>query len=376
MDKIFAVLLAGGASERMGFNKLLLPINGKSALERSLEAMLGSKNKPHRTVIAASGDCAQEAERLSRLYDGVTVAHGGATRGASARNALGMLYDDQGVVAIHDAARSLLSPEVFDSAVNSALAYGCGVAAIPVRDTLRDAEGNAVPREGLYAVQTPQAFNLARIRAAYEKAAKEGREYTDDLGVWLATGYPAHYSKGDIVNQKLTYPEDVAFFALASYKGARIGMGEDTHRLVEGRKLVLGGVEIPFEKGLLGHSDADALTHAVIDALLGAAALGDIGAHFPDTDGAYRDIRSLELLAQTARLIDAAGYTLGNIDATVTAQRPKLAPFIGQMRENIAETLGCGVAPVSVKATTTEGMNDEGRGLCITARAICMLNVK
>ena len=376
MDKVYAVLLAGGSSERMGFNKLLIPINGKTAIERSLEAMLGSKSKPCRTIIAASAACAQEAERLAHMYDSVAVTHGGTTRGASARNALDALYDDQGVVAIHDAARSLLSAHVFDAAVNSARIYGCGVAAIPVRDTLRDADGNVVAREGLYAVQTPQAFNLARIREAYEKAANESREYTDDLGVWLAAGHRAHYAKGDIVNQKLTYPEDVAFFTLASNKETRIGMGEDTHRLADGRKLILGGVEIPFEKGLLGHSDADALTHAIIDALLGAAALGDIGAHFPDTDSAYRDIRSLELLERTAHLIDAAGFIPCNIDVTVTAQRPKLASYIALMRENIAQTLGCDVSRVSVKATTTEGMNDEGRGLCITARAVCMLNVK
>lgn len=136
---------------------------------------------------------------------------------------------------------------------------------------------------------------------------------------------------------------------------------------------MLGGVEIPYEKGLLGHSDADALAHAVTDALLGAAALGDIGGHFPDTDGRYKDIRSLELLARTAGLLRERGYAVGNVDATITAERPKLAPHIGEMRNNIARTLGCDVSRVSVKATTGEGMNDEGRGNCITARAVCTI---
>lgn len=139
----------------------------------------------------------------------------------------------------------------------------------------------------------------------------------------------------------------------------RIGCGEDTHILTENRKLILGGVDIPYEKGLLGHSDADVLLHAVTDALLGAAALGDIGRHFPDTDERYRGISSLTLLSAAYEKIRSAGYAVGNIDATIIAQRPKLAPYIDAMRANIAAALGVSTAAVSVKATTTEGMNAE-----------------
>ncbi len=373
MDKVYAVLLAGGASERMGKNKLLLPINGKTPLARSLEAVLSAANRPARVVIVAAGACMDEAERLAANYPDVVVTAGGSTRGESARNALRALGEEEGVVAIHDAARCLMSAAAFDAAVESARRYGCGVAAIPVRDTVRDARGTAVSRQGLYVVQTPQAFDVKRIREAYALAAREGSAYTDDLGAWLAAGNEARFSKGDLMNQKLTYPEDVPFFEKASRGNLRVGIGEDTHRLVEGRRLVLGGVEIPYEKGLLGHSDADALAHAVTDALLGAAALGDIGGHFPDTDGRYKDIRSLELLARTAELLRERGYAVGNVDATITAERPKLAPHIGEMRNNIARTLGCDVSRVSVKATTGEGMNDEGRGNCITARAVCTI---
>lgn len=373
MDKVFAILLAGGLSERMGYNKLLTLLNGKTPIERALEAINAGKNKPVMTIIAASEDCAFAAEKLAGSYDNVTITRGGNTRGESARNALAMLYNEQGVVAIHDAARCLLTPAVFDDAVDCARLYGCGVAAIPVRDTLREADGTAVPREMLYAIQTPQAFDLVRIREAYERAAKQNREYTDDLGAWLAAGYRAHYSAGNIINQKLTYPEDLAFFSGAVRKSSRIGMGEDTHRLVEGRRLVLGGVEIPYDKGLLGHSDADVLTHAVVDALLGAAAMGDIGRHFPDTDDRYKNICSLEILAQTAKMIFDAGYAVGNIDATVTAQRPRLSAYVEDMRKNYARVLACDINKINIKATTTEGMNDEGRGLCVTARAVCML---
>ena len=153
----------------------------------------------------------------------------------------------------------------------------------------------------------------------------------------------------------------------------RIGQGIDYHRLVEGRRLILGGVEIPFEKGLDGHSDADALLHAVCDALLGAAGLGDIGRHFPDTDPAYRDRESLFFLGEVRKKIEAAGWSVGNIDATLLLQRPKIAPYADKMRSNIAETLGINIQKVSVKATTTEGMNAEGRGEGVSVQAVALL---
>ena len=153
----------------------------------------------------------------------------------------------------------------------------------------------------------------------------------------------------------------------------RIGMGYDVHRLTEGRKLIVGGVEIPYEKGLLGHSDADVLLHAVMDALLGAAALGDIGKHFPDTDPAYRGISSRELLSRTGRLLEENCFFVENIDATIIAQAPKMRPYIDAMRQNIADTLGIEVCQVNVKATTEEGLGFTGTGEGISAQAVCLL---
>ena len=153
----------------------------------------------------------------------------------------------------------------------------------------------------------------------------------------------------------------------------RIGMGYDVHRLTEDRKLVLGGVEIPYEKGLLGHSDADVLLHAVMDALLGAAALGDIGKHFPDTDPAYKGISSILLLKHVGGLLRSNGWKIGNIDATVIAQRPKLAPYIRNMCENIAEALDIDIDQINVKATTEEGLGFTGEGLGIASNAICIV---
>lgn len=153
----------------------------------------------------------------------------------------------------------------------------------------------------------------------------------------------------------------------------RIGMGYDVHRLTEGRDLILGGVKIPYEKGLLGHSDADVLLHAVMDALLGAAALGDIGKHFPDTDPEYEGISSIRLLEHVGRLLDEKGYVIENIDATIIAQRPKMRPYIDQMRENIAEALKIETDQVNVKATTEEGLGFTGSGEGISSQAVCAL---
>lgn len=153
----------------------------------------------------------------------------------------------------------------------------------------------------------------------------------------------------------------------------RIGIGYDAHRLVKGRKLVLGGVEIPYEKGLLGHSDADVLVHAINDALLGAAALGDIGVHFPDTDPEYKDIQSILLLKRVGEMLKREGFGVVNIDSVICAERPKLSPYIDKMRENIAQALNISKDKVSVKATTTEGMGFEGRGEGISAQAVCLI---
>ena len=153
----------------------------------------------------------------------------------------------------------------------------------------------------------------------------------------------------------------------------RIGMGYDVHRLTEGRDLILGGVKIPYEKGLLGHSDADVLLHAVMDALLGAAALGDIGKHFPDSDPAYKGISSLKLLEHVGELLEREGYTVGNIDATIIAQRPKMAPHIPVMRKNIAEVLRIEESQINIKATTEEGLGFTGSGEGISSQAVCLL---
>ena len=153
----------------------------------------------------------------------------------------------------------------------------------------------------------------------------------------------------------------------------RVGMGYDVHKLVEGRKLIMGGVEIPYEKGLLGHSDADVILHAIMDALLGAAALGDIGKHFPDTDDKYKGISSIKLLKEVGKLINKSGYTIENIDATIIAQKPKMAPYIEEMRKNISDALNISINQINIKATTEEGLGFTGKCEGISSQSICLL---
>ena len=371
------ILLAAGASSRMGQPKLALPFGGRTALEHALLAFLQMEDSPVLEIILAVSPQTQDlAAGLANQYGAllpIRVCMGGATRGDSVFQALQLARGD--VVCIHDGARCLVSWSVIQASIQAARAQGSGVAAIPCRDTLWQADGAAtLPREGFCAAQTPQSFSRARLVAAYEDAQKAGVAATDDAAIYSRLYGPVTFSAGDLANQKLTVPEDIPLFAtLLSPPAPRLGYGEDTHRLVAGRPLVLGGVTIPFHLGLLGHSDADALAHAAMDAMLGACALGDIGKLFPDTDPQYAGICSLTLLTQVLRRTLAQGYALSNLDATIVAQQPKLAPHIPAMRAKLAAAMACGQERISIKATTPEGCGPEGALESITVRCVCSM---
>lgn len=377
MKDTSVILLAAGASSRMGQPKLALPFGGRTALEHALLAFLQVEDSPVLEIILAVSPQTQDlAAGLANQYGAllpIRVCMGGATRGNSVFQALQLARGD--VVCIHDGARCLVSWSVIQASIQAARAQGSGVAAIPCRDTLWQADGAAtLPREGFCAAQTPQSFSRARLVAAYEDAQKAGVAATDDAAIYSRLYGPVTFSAGDLANQKLTVPEDIPLFAtLLSPPAPRLGYGEDTHRLVAGRPLVLGGVTIPFHLGLLGHSDADALAHAAMDAMLGACALGDIGKLFPDTDPQYAGICSLTLLTQVLRRTLAQGYALSNLDATIVAQQPKLAPHIPAMRAKLAAAMACGQERISIKATTPEGCGPEGALESITVRCVCSM---
>lgn len=383
--KFGAVLLAAGNSTRMGGSrsKVLEELGGRPALCRSLEVLDRCPLIGEICLVCREQDRADMLPLTSGLNTPVRVVPGGAQRQDSVEQGVEALTGPWEYVAIHDGARPLVTDEVLAAVCRDAMAHGAATAAVPSKDTckLADEAGfvAATPaRDRLWAVQTPQAFSLVLYRKALEKARAAGQSYTDDCQLIEAAGGSVKLTMGDYRNIKLTTPEDL--LAARAYLGGeggkktvRIGYGYDVHRLVEGRKLILAGVEVPFEKGLLGHSDADVIAHAVADALLGAAALGDIGHLFPDTDPRYAGADSLKLLGEVCRLLREKGFSIGNIDATLLAQRPKIAPHIVQMRENLAAACGIAVDQVSVKATTEERLGFTGREEGMAASAVCLL---
>lgn len=380
---VYAVILAAGSGQRVGglVNKIYLPLAGKPLLEHTLLAFLEAGCFSGYLVVVRPGEEAQADAVASRVLGkgNYSLVPGGGERQDSVKNALDALPEDARYVAVHDAARCLVSARLIRRCVASALEYGSGVAACFAVDTVKEVAEERIlatlPREKLALAQTPQVFLVEELKAAHDDAAAHGYRGTDDASLLERMGHQPHLVEGESRNLKVTHPED---FALASAlfshpQSPRMGMGYDVHRLVPGRKLVLGGVEIPHTLGLLGHSDADVLLHAIMDALLGAANLGDIGHLFPDTDPAYKDASSLALLEEVGMRIRAAGYTLSNLDATLALEAPKIAPHRDAMRKNIASALAAPLDAISVKATTTEGLGFVGRKEGAAAYAVCCL---
>ncbi len=373
--KIYAVIGAAGSGKRMAapLPKQFLKIGGKTMLEKTAEKFFTS-SAVDQIVIVTGADYTELCRRLFaiEIKEGrLHVVTGGEERQDSIYSGIKCLKDHgaeaDSIVLIHDGVRPYVSKALIEAVAEAAVKTGAAIPAVAPKDTIKHSQQGTLDRSQLFCVQTPQAFQFALITRAYEKAASEGFYGTDDAGLVERLGQEVSIVPGEYTNLKITTPEDLQM-------ETRIGTGYDVHRLTEDRKLILGGVEVPFEKGLDGHSDADVLVHALMDAMLGAAALGDIGKLFPDTDEAYRGISSLRLLEEVGKRLAEEGYSLGNADVTVVCQRPKLAPFIGQMRENIAKTLKVPESKISIKATTTERLGFTGRGEGISAEAVCLLN--
>ena len=382
--KVSAVLVAAGSSTRMGFDKLSFDLGGETVLHRSIRAFAQCPLVDE-IILVAGSNRAFAQQQAADCAKPVCVVAGGATRAESAKN--GVLAASGALVAVHDAARPFVGQQVITAALEAAARCGAAAPAVPVKETIKAAvrgNGKTVPedcfvhatpdRSTLYAVQTPQCFDRAAYLAALEELdAEKARLVTDDCSLFELTGHPVQLTEGDYANLKITTREDLPRPEQKEEHKMRIGHGYDVHRLVEGRKLILGGVEVPFEKGLLGHSDADVLAHAVMDAVLGAAALGDIGQHFPDNDPVYSGADSLKLARRVAEILKEHGFRIENIDATLLCQRPKLAPHIPAMRRNLADAFGLPVDAVSVKATTEEHLGFTGEGLGIAAHAVALI---
>ena len=389
--KVAVIIAAAGRGRRMGgpVPKQFLKIGGEPVLLKTLKAFEAAEEID--SIFIVTGEDHLDHCRDMAHNNGITklagVVKGGKERQDSVYNALGDVAEscpDTEYVLIHDGARPFVSRAVVQNVLKGAASSGAAVACVPMKDSLRQiqrsAEGErssgntaaaegfrksrAVDRSEYFAVQTPQGFRLTELLHAYEKAMDEGWYGTDDASIAERAGIKVRIVDGDYGNIKITTKEDLPM----EY---RVGTGFDVHKFEEGRKLILGGVDIPYEKGLAGHSDADVLVHALMDALLGAAALGDIGRHFPDTDQRYKGISSLKLLEHVGILLADEGYSIGNVDVTVIAQAPKIAPHIEEMRDNIAEILKLEKSRINIKGTTTERLGFTGRKEGIAAEAVC-----
>ena len=377
----YAIILAGGSGSRMGagMNKVLMPLDGETVIARSLRAFAGMVDGM--ILVSRSEDMQQMQLAAEQAGIDVRIVAGGATRQESVWNGLCALSEACTHVMIHDGARCLVDKATIERCKASVFECGTGVAAIPVIDTIKETDAEELvvstpDRSALRAVQTPQGFSLEIIREAHRKAQEAGFIGTDDASLVERLNIPVRLTLGDRRNIKLTTPEDMQMaeaFLHNDFPALRIGQGYDVHRLVEGRDLILCGVKVPHHLGLLGHSDADVALHALMDAMLGSMALGDIGRHFPDTDEQYRGISSMKLLEHVAALLREHGARVTNCDVTIAAQRPKLLPYVPQMRQNIASVLALPLDRVNVKATTTEHLAFEGREEGISARAVCMV---
>lgn len=382
-----AVIPAAGSGTRFGAGlpKQFAVLQGKPVLVLSITRFLATE-RIRVIAVAVPQAHRQTAESMlasfftSKERGRIVLAAGGPTRQESVRAGLQVLPPETEVVLVHDAARPFVAAAIIERCLEEAGRRGAAIAAVPVRDTLKLAGPDqrvqrTVGRDNLWQAQTPQAARIDLLRRAYELADRDGFTGTDEASLLEHAGIAVSIVEGSELNFKITRPDDLFLAAglMREERTVRIGHGFDAHRFTAGRPLILGGVAIPFEFGLEGHSDADVLTHAFIDAFLGAMGAGDIGRHFPDTDMRYRNISSLLLLREVAGMAAQAGMALLNADLTIVCQKPKLAPFTEAMRKNLAEACAVGLEAVNIKATTTEKMGFTGRGEGTAAHAVVLL---
>ena len=374
--RIGAIIAAAGSGSRMGGDKpkQFLNVDGIPVIAKTYRAFANCDMIDVIYVVTGE-DMMQQCKNhmvpyldTKQLKKFGGIVSGGKERQDSVYNALIAVKEQGGVdyVLIHDAARPFVTGKIIETTVKAAESRDAAIVCVRPKDTIRTVD-ETLDRRSLMIVQTPQGFRFDLLMNAYEKAYADGYYGTDDASLVERIGVHPALVEGSYANIKLTTREDLPSVT-------RIGKGFDVHRLVEERKCIIGGVDIPNKKGLLGHSDADVLTHAIMDALLGAAALGDIGKIFPDSDEQFKDADSIKMLEQVGYMIREKGYGISNIDATVICERPKISPYVEEMIENIAKALKIDSDRINIKGTTTEKLGFTGRKEGIAAEAVCILN--
>lgn len=383
---VSAIIAAGGAGRRVGAvtPKQMLDIGGGSILQHSVHAFVTHPRISDVVVVLPQGQTslpfasAMDAARLPALR----IVEGGARRQDSVANGFDAVDASAEVVLIHDAARPFVSAGLIDRTIDAAAAHGAAIAAVQSRDTVKRVAGGriveTIARETIYLAQTPQGFRRDVLAAAIA-AGRAGADGTDEAALAERAGYTVHVVDGEAGNVKITTADDVeAARQRMGGRGSdagvqRVGTGYDLHRLVDGRPLVIGGITIPSDRGALAHSDGDVACHAATDAILGAASLGDIGRHFPDSDPKWKNADSLALLRDAARMVRELGFEIANVDVTVILERPKIKDLIEDMRTRMADAMEIDRSCVSLKGKTNEGVDAVGRGEAIAAHAVALL---
>ena len=383
---VSAILAAAGRGTRLGSAtpKQMLALGERTILQRSFD-IVERHERIDEIVVALPPDLAWSPPAyLISTRKPVRIVDGGLRRQDSVAQAFAQVSKSAGVIVIHDAARPFASAELFTRVIEAATKGGAAIAALQASDTVKEATAapgvrivaRTIDRESVYLAQTPQAFT----RDVLEHAIAFGRERvgpaTDEASLAEQAGHSVSLVDGESTNIKITTPHDLRVSeALLDNTRLlpRVGTGYDLHRLEAGRPLIIGGVQIPHDTGLAGHSDADVLCHAVTDAILGAAAAGDIGQHFPDTDPKWKGANSIELLKGAVAIVRAAGYDVVNVDAVVIAERPKIAPHVAAMRANLAQAIGVDISAIGVKGKTNEKVDALGRNEAIAVHAVALL---
>ena len=387
--RVAAIIAAGGRGLRAGGGvpKQLRSIGGRTLLELALAPFDRSARVGEIVVVLPPALAADPPVGLQAVETPLRVVAGGRRRQDSVAAGLDAVGDAASLVLVHDAARPFCSRALIGRVIDAAAEAGAAVPAVQATDTVKqsaDAGGHAVvaatlPRERIHLAQTPQGFRADVLRAAVA-LGRRGVDATDEALLAERAGYTVRLVEGDPENVKITTPADLdraagraARSAAAPAAAVRLGIGYDLHRTVVGRPLILGGVHVPHDRGLDGHSDADAVCHALIDAILGGAAAGDVGQHFSNRDPRWKGASSIDLLERAVAIVRERGYAVGNADVVVIAERPPIGPHAAAMRERLAAALEVAVDAVSVKAKTGEGVDAVGRGEAIAVHAAATL---
>jgi len=390
MEKLIVILAAAGSGKRLGLgkNKAFVLLGAAPIIVYNLKEINAIKNLDRVVVVVAPNEISEATEIFKRYqdeyYPGLSweVVAGGLERQDSVTNALDSIPETGGYVAVHDGARPFATAEIFERVWKVARKTGAAVAAVPEKNTIKVVDDKNLvtetpERNTLRVVQTPQIFRIWLLKMAYKALKITGAIVTDDAGAVELMGVPVTVAEGSYENNKITTPEDLLWAkVLLREKGAitvnesiHVGSGFDVHCLVPNRKLIICGISIPYELGLEGHSDADVALHALMDGMLGAVGMGDIGQYFPDTDTAFKDADSMVLLRHVIKILSIAGWQVSNADITIIAEQPKMAPYREAMKKNLQKELNLADDALNVKATTTERLGFVGRKEGIAAQA-------